>query len=719
MKKQFIIKGMHCASCVYTTEKALKSLPGVKEAVVNLASSKATVNFDEKQVNDKQLSAAVSSVGYKAILGGQEMTNEEADKIQQTKSLKRKMLASLVLGGLIVWGSFPVVMKTSPTILKDLFVQLILASIVQFWAGYNFYLAALPAIRHRSANMDTLVVVGTTLAYGYSAFVTLFPNIVKSVGIKPEPYFDVSTIIIALILTGRFLEAKAKAGTSEAIKKLIGLQAKTARVILDNEEIDLPIEKVEVNDLIRVRPGEKIPVDGIIVHGETSIDESMVTGESLPVDKRKDDLVIGATINKQGGFVMRATKVGEETMLAQIIRLVEEAQGSKAPIQKLADIISSYFVPVVISLGILTLVGWYVFGPQPALIRAFLNSIAVLIIACPCAMGLATPTAIMVGTGKGAEKGILIKDAESLELANKVKVIIFDKTGTLTMGKPMVTDIIVQNSEFEVRSLLRLAASVENYSEHPLAQAVVNKAKKEKIVLAKVNGFKAIAGKGVEGVIDGKKIYIGRSEKSKLRPGGVGVYIDNQFIGSIIIADTVKKTARETINNLRGIGIESYIVSGDSKTITQEIAKEVGIKKENIYSEIMPAEKEKIVNNLKSKTLDHRSKIAFVGDGINDAPALVAADIGIAMGTGTDIAMEAADITLVNKDLRSVVSAIELSKQTMKTIRLNLFWAFAYNAILIPVAMMGKINPIFASAAMALSSVSVLGNSLLLKLKKI
>lgn len=746
MKKQFVIKGMHCASCVYTTEKALNSLSGVKEAVVNLATGKATVSYDEKKVNDEKFAKAVASVGYQAAFGLEEISNEEKEKKQELNNLRIKMIISLILGGVIVWGSFPVIMETSPAILRSFFVQLILASIVQFWAGLSFYQAALPAFRHRLANMDTLVVVGTTLAYGYSILVTLFPSVVKSVGINPEPYFDVSTIIIALILTGRFLEARAKAGTSEAIKKLIGLQAKTARVIRGDKEVDLPIEEVKVNDLIRVRPGEKIPVDGTIIYGETTIDESMVTGESLPVDKKKDDLVIGATINKQGSVVMKATKVGSETMLAQIIQLVEEAQGSKAPIQKLVDIISSYFVPIVISLAIFTFVGWYIFGSQPVLIRAILNSIAVLIIACPCAMGLATPTAIMVGTGKGAEKGILIKDAESLELAHKIKTIVFDKTGTLTKGKPEVTDVVMgyelvsfsdnnkatkqPTNELTKINLLQIAASVENHSEHPLGQAIVNKAKEEKISLNEVERFKSITGKGVEGIINNKIIYVGKptaghpegDQARKLKKQGktvIYVYLDNQPIGIIAIADTIKETAKGTIDLLNQMGIESYMITGDNKETANAIAKQVGIKEKNVFAEVLPAEKEKIVQDLKSKISDLRSKIAFVGDGINDAPALVAADVGIAMGSGTDVAIEAADITLVNKDLKSVVASIQLSKLTMKTIKLNLFWAFAYNVILIPVAMMGKINPIFASAAMALSSVSVVTNSLLLKKRKI
>ncbi|MFH0979537.1 MAG: heavy metal translocating P-type ATPase, partial [Candidatus Roizmanbacteria bacterium] len=429
-KKTFAIKGMHCASCIYSNEKALKTIPGVKKAVVNLNTGKTTIT-SSVPIENKAIKEAVASVGYEAMI--EEINKEDSldekikeEKIKELKNLQIKTTVSLVLGALIVWGSFPGLMNTAPMILTNLFNQLLLASIVQFWGAYDFYKAAISSLKHRVANMDTLVVIGTTVAYIYSAAVVFYPDFFERLNLKTEPYFDVSSVIIGLILLGRFFEAKAKAGTGEAIKKLIGLQAKTARVIRDKKEIDISIDEVVAGDLIRVRPGEKIPVDGVITEGESSIDESMVTGESMPVGKHKGDTVIGATMNKSGSFLYKATKVGKDTMLAQIIKLVEEAQGSKAPIQRLADVISSYFVPVVIMMAITTFVGWYVFGPTPALIHAMLNAIAVLIIACPCAMGLATPTAIMVGTGIGAEHGVLIKDAESLETAHKVKTIVFD-----------------------------------------------------------------------------------------------------------------------------------------------------------------------------------------------------------------------------------------------------------------------------------------------------
>ncbi|OGH18171.1 MAG: hypothetical protein A3F31_00250 [Candidatus Levybacteria bacterium RIFCSPHIGHO2_12_FULL_38_12] len=809
-KRIFQVRGMHCASCVGVTERALKKVPGVSSAVVNLATGKATIQ-QESEVSEQDLAKAISSVGYEANFEEEKshfapLSGDSENKQKELQKLKQKVFVSLFLGGLIVWGSFPGIMNTSPQILQNFYIQLILAIPVQFWAGLMFYKATILAIRHRNANMDTLVVLGTTVAFFYSTFVTLFPFIVERIGIKPEPYFDVSTIIIGLIILGRYFEAKAKAGTSEAIKKLIGLQARTARVLrssvtasgakqslkLDGiaassrhcgiprndekyAEVDIPIEEVVVEDVIRVRPGEKIPVDGQIIEGESSIDESMVTGESIPVDKAKGDMVIGATINKSGTFLYKATKVGKDTMLSQIIKLVEEAQGSKAPIQRMADLISSYFVPIVIMLAILTFVIWYIFGSP---LFALLNMIAVLIIACPCAMGLATPTAIMVGTGKGAENGILIKDAEALETVHRVNTVVFDKTGTLTKGKPEVTDI-VHSSQFTVHSkekstvndkrtnqltnqILQITASLEKGSEHSLAEAIIRKAEEQNIKVQPITQFKAIPGHGVEGelkvqnsklkvVFGNRKLMERESLKiddlrlkiEELENEGKTVMmlgVNGELAGLIAVADTIKDSAKEAVVVLKKMRIEPVMITGDNKRTAEAIAKQVEIEK--VYAEVLPQEKEKIVRELqmsnqqinKSTNLmignwkleignsKQRHVVAMIGDGINDAPALAAADVGIAMGTGTDVAIEAADITLINKDLRSVATAIELSKKTMWTIKLNLFWAFGYNIILIPVAMGALypffnilMNPIFASAAMAMSSISVVLNSLQLK----
>ncbi len=737
--KTFPIKGMHCASCVRVLERALKKVEGIDEATVNLASEKATISFDPKVATDEKITSAISKVGYSALLqeGAKTEDEEKEEKQKELKVLKNKVVFSLLIGGLILWGSFPGLMETAPSFLQNFIVQFLLALPVQFFAGKDFYKAAIPALKNRTANMDTLVALGTTAAFAYSTVVTFIPNIIKGLGINPEPYFDVSVIIIGLILLGRFFEARAKAGTSEAIKKLIGLQAKTARVVRNGKEIDIPIGEVAVGDLIRVRPGEKIPVDGRIVEGESSIDESMVTGESIPYDKTKGDMVIGATINKTGTFTYKAMKVGQETMLAQIIKLVEAAQGSKAPIQRLADMISSYFVPVVIMLATLTFVVWYIVGPAPSFLYALLNMVAVLIIACPCAMGLATPTAIMVGTGKGAENGILIKDAESLETAHKVKTIIFDKTGTLTQGHPEVTDIISLDSKISQQKLLEIAASLEKGSEHSLAEAIVKEAESKSLKLEKIDGFKAVPGHGIEGSLNKIKYILGNRKLmnkegikiedvlqiEKLENDGKTVMLlgsNKKLIGLVAVADVLKDSAKRGVLSLQKLGIEVAMITGDNQRTAKAIAQKLGITR--VLSEVLPDEKEAEVRKIQAEG----KTVAMVGDGINDAPALAAADVGIAMGTGTDVAIEAADITLINKDLESLAKAVKLSKKTMRTIKINLFWAFGYNVVLIPVAMgilypfIGLLlNPIFASAAMAMSSVSVVSNSLLLKKAKI
>jgi len=694
IQKTLPIVGMHCASCAKLIEKSILKVPGVLSCSVNYGSESAVID-SESSVSEKDLAKAVEAAGYKAITSDSNVTKEE-EKKNEIKELKLKVVVSSILSLIVFVGSFPEWFS----IKMDTMLLLVLSTPVQFWAGKEFYLATWSGLKNRSASMDTLIAIGTTAAYLYS--------ILSMFGIVQGMYFDTAAVIITLILLGRLLEARAKSHTSDAIKKLLGLQAKIARVIRNGQELDIPIEKVIVGDLIRVRPGEKIPVDGVITEGESSIDESMVTGESIPVDKLIGSNVIGSTINKSGSFIFRAVKVGSDSMLSRIVEMVKSAQSSRAPIARLADIVSSYFVPIVLMISVVTFIAWYLLGFQVA---AFINLVAVLIIACPCAMGLATPTAIMVGTGKGAEKGILIKDASSLEIAHKITTIIFDKTGTLTTGKPVVTD--VSNSK-----ILSIVASLEQGSEHALGETILNYAKDKKTKLLKVSNFRSIAGKGIEGIILGKKYFFGKPDnktslplrgkseniKDLERQGKTVMILRNgtKELGYIAVADTLKQGVKAVIQKLNEKGIETWMVTGDNRRTAEAIAKLAGIK--NVMAEVMPNEKADKVKEFKN--------VAFVGDGVNDAPALAAADVGIAMGTGTDVAMESAGITLLNKDFGSVLSAISLSKTTMKIIKQNLFWAFGYNVVLIPAAALGMLNPMLASFAMAASSISVVLNSL-------
>lgn len=762
LKKSFPIVGMHCASCAKLIERSLEKVPGVVSCSVNYGSEQAVVEVGN-DVKNGDLVKAVESAGYRAILSDKkqdandkspEELKEEAKK-KELKEIKIKVIVSSILSILILGGSFPQVLNwftDLPVVslfneslfdnvlpehefLANPYLILFFSTIVQFWVGKSFYQATWSGFRNRSANMDTLVTLGTSAAYFFSAFGVLFPTSFLRLGIRGDMYFDTGVVIITLILLGRYLEAKAKSHTTDAIKKLLGLQPKTARVVRNGKEVDIRISDVRVGDIVRVRPGEKIPVDGEIVEGSTSIDESMVTGESIPVDKQRGDKVIGATINKSGSILFKATKVGEGTVLANIIRLVSEAQSSRAPIQRLADLVSSYFVPIVLMLSVATFVVWYDFGTFS---QAFTNLIAVLIIACPCAMGLATPTAIMVGVGKGAEKGILIKDAESLEIANKVSAIIFDKTGTLTQGKPRVTDVIpIQKSKVKVQNLLHLAGSLEQGSEHSLAEAVLDKAKEENVSLSKVEDFKSHPGMGIEGKVDDQVLIFGNrklmeekevnyrgseSEIEKLEEEGKTVVLladKNKLLGIMAIADTPKESGKLTITKLLKRKIDVWMITGDNERTAKAVAKSLGIK--NVMANVLPEEKKDKVNELKQSGGKNKV-IAFAGDGVNDAPALASSDVGIAMGTGTDVAMETASITLLNTDLRNVVAALDLSRKTVSVIKQNLIWAFGYNVILIPVAMGALypffgwlLNPALAAFAMAASSISVVGNSLRLK----
>lgn len=699
-KKSFPIVGMHCASCAKLIERNVSKVPGVISCAVNYGSESASVEVQDDKVTESILSKAVENAGYKSVFQNKDSkkTSEEVKEEEKTKELKKlktKVVVSTILSSIVFLGSFPELFKIS----FDPLILLILATPVQFWAGREFYLATWSGLKNRAASMDTLIAIGTTAAYGYS--------VASMFGLVKGMYFDTAAVIITLILLGRFLEAKAKGHTSDAIKKLLGLQATTARVIRNGKEVDIPLEEVKVGDKIRVRPGEKIPVDGIILDGDSSVDESMVTGESIPVDKSVGMNVIGSTINKSGSFVFKATKIGSETMLARIVGMVKEAQSSRAPIQRMADLVSSYFVPIVLMLSVATFVVWYVLGFP---VSAFINLVAVLIIACPCAMGLATPTAIMVGTGKGAERGILIKDAGSLETAHKIKTIIFDKTGTLTLGKPEVTDV----SDPKILSII---GSLEQGSEHSLGEAILSYANDKKVKFLKVTNFKSIAGSGIEGVIEGKKYFFGKMPQKNnsiknLESDGktvMGLISNQKLLGYIAVADTLKPGVKEVIEKLNNKGIETWMVTGDNERTATAIAKQAGIK--NVMAEVMPDQKSAKVKEFKN--------VAFVGDGVNDAPALAAADIGIAMGTGTDVAMESAGITLLNKDFDSILSAINLSRGTMSIIKQNLFWAFGYNVILIPAAAIGILNPMLASAAMAASSISVVLNSLRLNKIKI
>ncbi|MHA2961072.1 heavy metal translocating P-type ATPase [Priestia megaterium] len=727
-KAEFAITGMTCAACSTRIEKGLNKLEGVTKASVNLALETASVEYSPSQIAPQDITQRVEKLGYGAKLKSEEKEEEQSYREKELSKQKGKFWFSFILSVPLLWAMVSHFTFTSfiplPHMLMNPWVQLALATPVQFVVGKQFYVGAFKALRNKSANMDVLVALGTSAAYFYSLYSSL-----KSLGSSvhtAQLYYETSAILITLILLGKLFEANAKGRSSEAIKKMMGLQAKTAVVVRDGAEVKIPVEEVQKGEVIFIKPGEKVPVDGEIIEGQSAIDESMLTGESVPVDKNIGDKVIGATLNKNGFLKIKATNVGKETALAQIIKVVEEAQGSKAPIQRLADYISGIFVPIVVGIALLTFFVWYIWIVPGEFAPALEKLIAVLVIACPCALGLATPTSIMAGSGRAAEFGILFKGGEHLEATHKIDTILLDKTGTVTNGTPELTDVRIAQG-YEENELLQLVASAERLSEHPLAQALVAGIKNKGIEIQDPLSFEAIPGYGVKATVQERELLVGTRKLMNQHKVNIDaalegmtnleregktvmlVALDGKYAGMFAVADTIKVTSKEAVSRLKEMGLEVMMITGDNRQTAQAIAMQAGI--DHVIAEVLPEGKAEEVKKLQQEG----KKVAMVGDGINDAPALALADIGMAIGTGTDVAMEAADITLMRGDLMSIADAIEMSRKTISNIKQNLFWAMGYNTLGIPIAAVGLLAPWVAGAAMAFSSVSVVLNALRLQ----